>query len=79
MAEEVEKVNPDLVVRGEDGKVTTIHYEAVNVMLFDEFLKEHRRVEELEKQIQALTATVQKVRDQLQLGRRSPQRAPEDL
>ena len=46
IAEQVEKVNPDLVVRGEDGKVTTVRYEAVNAMLLNEFLKEHRRVEE---------------------------------
>ena len=68
IAEEVEKVNPDLVLRGEDGKV---RYEAVNAILLNEFLKEHRRVEEQrqqfeakfaqqEKQIEALTATVQK-------------------
>src|SRR2546421_11363064 len=75
IAEEVEKVNPDLVVRNEDGKVNTVRYEAVNAMLLNEFLKEHRKVQELEKQIQALTATVQKVRDQLPLGSRSPQRA----
>ena len=42
IAEEVDKVNPDLVVRGEDGKVTTVRYEAVNAMLLNEFLKEHR-------------------------------------
>ena len=42
VAEEVEKVNPDLVVRGEDGKVMTVRYEAVNAMLLNEFLKEHR-------------------------------------
>jgi len=75
VAEEVKKVNPDLVVRDEDGKVNTVRYEAVNGMLLNEFLKEHRKVQELEKQIQALTATVQKVRDQLPLGSRSPQRA----
>src|SRR5207249_5339598 len=46
VAEEVEKVNPDLVVRGEDGKVMTVRYEAVNAMLLNEFLKEHRKVEE---------------------------------
>jgi len=46
IAEEVEKVNPDLVVRDEDGKVSTVRYEAVNAMLLNEFLKEHRRVEE---------------------------------
>ena len=49
IAEEVEKVNPDLVVRGEDGKVSTVRYEAVNAMLLNEFLKEHRKVESLER------------------------------
>jgi hypothetical protein len=39
-------VNPDLVVRDEDGKVMTVRYEAVNAMLLNEFLKEHRKVEE---------------------------------
>src|SRR5207248_8333311 len=47
IAEEVEKVNPDLVVRDEDGKVSTVRYEAVNAMLLNEFLKEHRKVNEL--------------------------------
>jgi hypothetical protein len=47
VAEEVEKVNPDLVVRDEDGKVFTVRYEAVNAMLLNEFLKEHRKVQEL--------------------------------
>src|SRR5882724_5199696 len=42
IAEQVEKVNPDLVVRDEDGKVNTVRYEAVNAMLLNEFLKEHR-------------------------------------
>src|SRR5205823_1735032 len=46
IAEDVEKINPDLVVRGEDGKVMTVRYEAVNAMLLNEFLKEHRQVEE---------------------------------
>src|SRR5207244_3514807 len=48
VAEEVEKVNPDLITRDEDGKPTTVRYEAVNAMLLNEFLKEHRKVEELE-------------------------------
>src|SRR5258705_10195419 len=72
IAEEVERVNPDLVVRDEDGKVNTVRYEAVNAMLLNEFLKEHRQVQELkgtvaqqQKQIEALTATVQKVGDQV--------------
>jgi hypothetical protein len=48
VAEEVEQVNPDLVVRDSEGKVYTVRYEAVNAMLLNEFLKEHRKVEELE-------------------------------
>jgi hypothetical protein len=80
IAEEVEKINPDLVVRGEDGKVMTVRYEAVNAMLLNEFLKEHRKVETLQgivtqqqKQIEALTATVQKVSDQIALSKPAPQ------
>jgi hypothetical protein len=46
VAEQVEKVNPDLVVRGEDGKPYTVRYDAVNAMLLNQFLKEHRKVEE---------------------------------
>jgi uncharacterized coiled-coil protein SlyX len=45
VAEEVEKVNPRLVVRDKDGKVNTVRYEAVNAMLLNEFLKEHKKVE----------------------------------
>ncbi len=45
IAEEVEKVNPDLVARDENGKVCTVRYEAVNAMLLNEFLKEHREVQ----------------------------------
>src|SRR5438874_786687 len=47
IAEEVEKVSPDLVVRDENGKISTVRYEAVNAMLLNEFLKEHRTVESL--------------------------------
>jgi hypothetical protein len=46
VAEEVAKINPDLVARDEDGKPYTVRYEAVNAMLLNEFLKEHRKVEE---------------------------------
>jgi hypothetical protein len=46
VAEDVEKVNPDLVARDADGKVYTVRYEAVNAMLLNEFLKEHRKVQE---------------------------------
>ena len=49
VAEQVAKVDPDLVARGEQGKPYTVRYEAVNVMLLNEFLKEHRKVESLEK------------------------------
>jgi hypothetical protein len=47
VAEEVEQVNPDLVVRDSEGKVYTVRYEAVNAMLLNEFLKEHRNMEQL--------------------------------
>ena len=47
VAEDVEKVNPDLVVRDKEGKPYTVRYEAVNAMLLNEFLKEHRTVQEL--------------------------------
>jgi predicted RNase H-like nuclease (RuvC/YqgF family) len=52
IAEEVEKVNPDLVVRDAKGKVYTVRYEAVNAMLLNEFLKEHRKGEEQDRKIQ---------------------------
>jgi hypothetical protein len=53
VAEQVEKVNPDLVARDAEGKVYTVRYEAVNAMLLNEFLKEHRKVEELESTVAA--------------------------
>src|SRR5436190_1444979 len=65
VAEQVEKVDPDLVARDEQGKPYSVRYEAVNAMLLNEFLKEHRKVEEQgatiaeqEEQIQALTASL---------------------
>src|SRR5262249_15995448 len=48
VAEEVAKVNPDLVVRDDDGEIYTVRYEAVNAMLLNEFLKEHQKVQKLE-------------------------------
>ena len=51
VAEEVEKVNPDLVVRDKGGKPYTVRYDQVNAMLLNEFLKEHRKVEELEAMV----------------------------
>jgi hypothetical protein len=82
VAEEVEKVNPDLAARDADGKVYTVRYEAVNAMLLNEFLKEHRTVQEQgatiaqqQKEIAALaaqlkeqTALIRKVSDRLELS-----------
>jgi Chaperone of endosialidase len=58
VAEDVEKVNPDLVVRDKDGKPYTVRYDAVNAMLLNEFLKEHRKVEEQNGKIQRQEATI---------------------
>jgi len=58
VAEDVAKVNPDLVVNGRDGKPYTVRYEAVNAMLLNEFLKAHRKVEEQESTIEQLKAEV---------------------
>jgi len=60
VAEEVEKVNPDLVSRDPQGKVFTVRYEAVNAMLLNEFLKEHRTVEELNATVGKQEATIEK-------------------
>ena len=46
IAEDVEQVNRDLVVYGKDGKVLSVRYDAVDVMLLNEFLKEHKKVED---------------------------------
>ena len=56
VAEQVEKVDPDLVVRDEKGQVFTVRYEAVNAMLLNEFLKEHQRVQELQRRLDSLAA-----------------------
>jgi hypothetical protein len=50
------KVNPDLVIYDSDGKPYMVRYEAINAMLLNEFLKEHRRIEEQDKRIDQLTA-----------------------
>jgi hypothetical protein len=73
VAEEVEKVNPDLVKRDRDGKLQTVRYEAVNAMLLNEFLKEHREVQELKKEVAALTAGLQKVSAQFEASKPAPQ------
>jgi hypothetical protein len=51
VAEDVEKVNPDLVARDQEGEVYSVRYEAVNAMLLNEFLKEHGKVEEQERRV----------------------------
>jgi len=73
VAEDVEKVNPDLVIRDREGKPYTVRYDAVNAMLLNELLKEHRTVEELKKQVAALTAGLQKVSAQLEASQPAPQ------
>jgi predicted ribosome quality control (RQC) complex YloA/Tae2 family protein len=60
VAEEVEKVNPDLVVRDKQGKPYTVCYDAVNAMLLNEFLKEHRRVQEQASYFESKLANQQK-------------------
>ena len=87
IAEEVAGVNPDLVVRNVKGELSTVRYEAVNAMLLNEFLKEHRafveqqqKVEKQDatiarqqKQIEALTAAVQRVSAQLETNNSASQ------
>ena len=66
VAEEVEKVSPDLVVRDKEGKPYSVRYDQVNAMLLNEFLKEHATVLELKKEIATLTATVREQGAQIQ-------------
>ena len=72
------------MARDEEGKIVTVRYQAVNAMLLNEFLKEHRKVEQLtkdfesklakqQKQIEALTAGLQKVSAQLEASKPAPQ------
>ena len=83
IAEEVAKVNPALVLPDKEGKPYTVRYDAVNAMLLNEFLKEHRKVEQLtkefqttvaqqQKQIEALTTGLQKVSAQLETSKPAP-------
>jgi Chaperone of endosialidase len=85
VAEEVEKVNPNLVARDDQGKAYTVRYEAVNAMLLNEFLKEHRTVQEqgakiasLQKEVEVLTAGLQKVSARLELSKPAPKTAASD-
>jgi len=87
VAEDVEQVNPDLIVRDKEGKPYSVRYDQVNAMLLNEFLKEHRTVKEqgatiaqLKKEITSLIATVkgqaaqiQQVSAQVQASKAAPQ------
>jgi hypothetical protein len=82
IAEDVEQVDPELVVRDKDGNAFSVRYDQVNAMLLNEFLKEHRKNEEQEatiarqqKQIDALAAGLQKVSAELELSKGAPQLA----
>ena len=77
VAEEVEKISPDLVIRDREGKPQTVRYEQINAMLLNEFLKEHRKMEKLQndfqntvaqqqKEIRALTAHLKEQASQIQ-------------
>src|SRR5262249_10560125 len=87
VAEEVEKVDPDLIVRDKEGKPYSVRYDQVNAMLLNEFLKEHKAfvqeqqqmreqramIAQQQKQIETLTAGLQKVSAQLELNKFAPQ------
>jgi len=73
VAEDVEKVNPDLVVRDKEGKPYSVRYDQVNAMLLNEFLKARRQIDAQQNQIDALTAAVQKVSAQLEVSKAAPQ------
>jgi hypothetical protein len=87
VAEDVEKVSPNLVVHDKDGEPHSVRYDQVNAMLLNEFLKEHKTVQELksaaakqeatiarqQNQIEELTAAVQKVSAQLEMSKVAPQ------
>ena len=79
VAEDVEKVNPDLVMRDKEGKPFTVRYDAVNAMLLNEFLKAHRKIEKhgttigrQQEQIDALAAGLQKVSARLEVSKPAP-------
>jgi Chaperone of endosialidase len=83
IAEQVAELDPHLVAHGKDGEITTVHYEKVNAMLLNEFLKEHKKVEALQatvaqqqKGMQVLTAQlkeqaaqIEKVNAQLEVSK----------
>jgi hypothetical protein len=72
VAEEVDKVAPELVARDADGKPYSVRYEQVNAMLLNEFLKEHHRVEDLEKRLADLESKLNKVGEQVEQSKAAP-------
>jgi hypothetical protein len=85
VAEDVEKVNSNLVARDDQGKPYTVRYDAVNAMLLNEFLKEHRTVQEQQKEIDVLKTElkeqrtlIQKVSARLEVSNPAPQTALND-
>jgi hypothetical protein len=82
IAEDVAKVNPDLVVRDRKGEIYSVRYEAVNAMLLNEFLKEHQKVQKLEAALKTLSerlkeqdAKIEKVNAKVELTKPAPQMA----
>jgi hypothetical protein len=80
IAEDVATVDPDLVVYNPEGQPETVRFDSINAMLLNEFHKEHRKNEEqeatiarLEKQLETVTATLQKVGAQLEVSKLAPQ------
>jgi uncharacterized coiled-coil protein SlyX len=66
VAEDVEKVNPDLVVRDKEGKAYSVRYDQVNAMLLNEFLKEHKRLEELNSKLAEQETVIARQRQEFQ-------------
>jgi hypothetical protein len=87
VAEEVDKVNPDLIVRDKDGKPYSVRYDQVNAMLLNEFLKAHRKIQEQEATITQLRKSmetvvahlkeqdskIQKVSDRIEITKSGPE------
>ena len=65
-------------MRDKDGEISSVRYDAVNAMLLNEFLKEHRKVEQLEKQVERLAAGLQKVSAQLAANKPTPRAVAND-
>jgi hypothetical protein len=79
VAEEVAKVNPDLVVRDKNGEIYSVRYEAVNAMLLNEFLKEHQKVEQQDRKLKEQEVTIAQLKKDLQATGTQQQRQIEAL